>query len=354
MATVRARDGRLYIDYYDEAGKRHRKALHLRNNRDNKKKAEAEKKKIEYELEAGVHVEKIKREKKRSMTLGQGFEEFRQIKKENEKTTLVHYKNAFDTVKCFEDKPIKSIRIDMIEMQEKQLLLNGLSKNSIASYFSKLRNMFDYFISCEYINSNPIPMRKMKPKKIVTVPEKEMLEILEKLKYKNRKHYQVIFFLLATGLRRSELVNLYWKDIDLKKNIIAVRNAKDKDRIDYLPIYPELREFILEEFLEREGKIFDYKRGDSLRFFDRFLKKENFNHYSLHTLRKTYISKLVNAGLSVFDVMALARHRKIDTTLKHYTNMELERMGREISEHANMGTLLGTKNKKALKLVKLG
>ena len=57
--------------------------------------------------------------------------------------------------------------------------------------------MFDYFISCGYIKYNPIPMRKMKPKKIVTVPEKEMLLILERLKEKNRKHYQVIFFLLA-------------------------------------------------------------------------------------------------------------------------------------------------------------
>ncbi len=62
-------------------------------------------------------------------------------------------------------------------------------------------------------------------------------------------------------------MNLDWKDIDLKKNYNAVKNAKDEDRIDYLPIYPELCEFILEEFPEREGKIFDYKRGDSLDFF---------------------------------------------------------------------------------------
>ncbi len=39
--------------------------------------------------------------------------------------------------------------------------------------------------------------------------------------------------------------------------------------------------------------------------------------------------------------MALARHQNIKTTLEHYTDMELERMGKEISERANMGTTFG-------------
>ena len=147
-------------------------------------------------------------------------------KKGIRKTTLVHYKNAIDKIKVFQDKPIYSITIDMIEFQEKQLLASGMSKNSIASYFGKLRNMFDYFIRSGYINSNPIPMRKMKPKKMVTIPEKEMVQILDRLKEKNRKHYQVIFFILALGLRRSEVVKLEWKDVDLRKKIIAVPNAK--------------------------------------------------------------------------------------------------------------------------------
>jgi integrase len=85
--------------------------------------------------------------------------------------------------------------------------------------------MFDYFKDKEYVKNNPIPTRKIKPKKIVTVPGKEMLDILQRLQETNRKHYQVIFILLATGLNRSELVNLFWRDIDLKKNLIEVRNT---------------------------------------------------------------------------------------------------------------------------------
>ncbi len=191
----------------------------------------------------------------------------------------------------------------------------------------------------------------MKPKIIKIIPEKEMIEILEGLKAKNRKHYQVIFFLLATGFRVSELLSLNFKEIDLKKNLIAVKNTK-ADRIDYFPIYPELREFIINEFSNRVGKVFDYKRRDSLSFFRRFLEDEGFNHCSLHTLRKTFISRLVNSGLKIYDVMTSARHLNIKTTLESYREAELDRIGREILEVANMGSILGTRNKKALELVK--
>ncbi|MFZ0453917.1 MAG: tyrosine-type recombinase/integrase [Ignavibacteriaceae bacterium] len=250
--------------------------------------------------------------------------------------------------------PIGSITIEMIESVETNLLAKGCSKNTIASYFSKLKMMFDYFLNARYINYNPIPKRKMRPKKIVTVPEKEMLLILDNLKEKNRKHYKVIFLLLALGLRRSELVKLEWKDIDLKKKLVAVTNAKDEERMDLLPIYDEVFDFFMTEFPVKEGKVFDYKRGDSLKFFSRFLKDNGFNHYTLHTLRKTYISRLVNSGFSIFDVKTLARHKNIKTTLEHYTEMELQRIGRQISERANMGTLLGTKKNIQLKLVKTG
>ena len=354
MAKIRTRKGRLYIDYYDEAGKRHRKTLHLKANRENKKKAELEKKKVEYELEAGVHVEKIKRDKNRNITLKEGYEEYCELKKRNSKTTLVHYKNSFDTIASFENRPLNSIKLEMIELRESQLLTEGMSPNSVASYFGKLRNMYDYFIRSGYVNQNPIPMRKMKPKKIVTVPEKEMLMILDSLKEKNRKHYKVIFLMLSLGLRRSEVVNLDWKDIDMRKKIVAVQNAKDKERIDFLPIYDEVLDFFMKEFSERHGKVFNYKSGDSLKFFSKFLKREGFNHYTLHTLRKTFISRLVNSGFSVFDVKTLARHKNIKTTLEHYTEMEIQRMGNQISERANMGTLLGTQKNVQLKLVKTG
>jgi integrase len=60
--------------------------------------------------------------------------------------------------------------------------------------------------------------------------------------------------------------------------------------------------------------------------------KEGFDKYNFHSLRKTFIRKLVNSGLSVFDVMTLARHKSIKTTLQHYIAAEIYRIGKEIND----------------------
>ena len=163
-------------------------------------------------------------------------------------------------------------------------------------------------------------MTKEMPQAVGIIPEKEMIQILAKLKEKNRKHYRAIYFLAATGFRASELLNLKFEDIDLRKNLIALKNSKCES-IDYFSIYPALREFIINEFRERERKVFDFKNRHSLKFFERFLKNEGFNHYTLHALRKTFISRIINSGVPIQDVMKIVRLR-IDNCFK---NLELIR-----------------------------
>ena len=89
-----------------------------------------------------------------------------------------------------------------------------------------------------------------------------------------------------------------------------------------------------------QGVLFNYKSIHSIKFFERFRKREGFEKYSLHTLRKTFITKLINSGMRVYNVMNLARHRNIETTLPHYSRADLRRMRNEISNRTNMGTLL--------------
>ena len=63
MASIRKINNHYHIDYYDEAGKRHRVALGIKASKENYKLAVLELKKIEYELSAGIYLEKQKRDK---------------------------------------------------------------------------------------------------------------------------------------------------------------------------------------------------------------------------------------------------------------------------------------------------
>lgn len=370
MASVRSKNGKLFIDYRIN-GIRYREFLKIDDNRDNRKIAEKRRKEIEYELSSGVFNERLKRLDSTGKLLEEGYKEFLLTKRAMKQSTLNHYKNAFEKlIKHTGNIRIKDVTKDKIEqvilcVQEETIgdkeKSKKISNNTVASYFIKLRVMFGYFKQKGYCEDNPVPRLVMKPKKIVVMSDKEIEALLNGLRTNEKKHleetskqhYRLVAMLLMTGMRISECIALTFDDIDFRDNLIRIKNDK-ADRVDYLPLYPELRDFILSEWSEREGNLFNYKSRHSLKFFERFLKKEGFPNYSFHTLRKTFISKLINSGMSVYDVMTLARHRDLKTTLKHYTAAELQRMGNQISSQTNLGTLLGTKEKKRLNLLQIG
>lgn len=368
MASIRIRSNNLYIDYR-EGGKRKRRALGLFDTRENRKKAEIAKKQIEYELAAGIYKDRFRRNDIINKRLDEGFNEFKKAKSNLKKSTLDYYEYAFNKfLKYAGNLKIKDVNEDLVEqiklcMQEDKTkpCENGkqISQNTVASYFLAIRVLFQFFEKKGYIDKNPVPKLQCKAKQILIIPDKELEVILLKLKRSdkkhlveiNKQHYRFIALLLMTGLRVSELVHLTFDDIDFRENLLRIRNEK-KDRIDYLPLYEDLRKFILQEWNVREGKLFNYSSRNSLKFFERFLKREKYPNYTFHTLRKTFISKLINSGLSVYDVMTLARHKNIKTTLKHYTAAELQRMGKAISAQTNLGTILGTSEEKELKILK--
>ena len=229
-----------------------------------------------------------------------------------------------------------------------------ISENTVASYINRLHIIFNYFIKKSYVETNPFPTKGINIREIVTIPDDDLNKILDKLRNKNRKHYKVIAFLLLTGLRGGEIIGLNFENnVDFTQKVLRVFNYK-KNRIDKLPLYSELEEFILKEWKKHEGLLFDYKSSDSLKFFEKFLKDERYKGYSFHTLRKTFISKLINSGMNVYDVMNLARHKNIKTTLKHYSAAELSRMGDEITARTNLNEIVSGKMNNKLRLVNVG
>lgn len=368
MASVRVKNGKLFIDYRVN-GIRKNEFLRLDDNRENRKIAELRRKEIEYEIASGVYKERFRKKDINNKLLNDGYQEFLAENLARKKSTIISYNHAFNKLFDFTGNiRINNLDKEVFKRFEKklstELIPNKdriLSENTIATYLHRLRIIFNYFKEKGYIKEIPVQKKEVKPKEIRTISDKEIEEILTRLKTTDKKHlvkikeeqYRAIVLLLMTGLRISELVDLRFEDIDFREDLIKVRNEK-KGRIDYLPLYSELKQFILNNWKIRYGKLFSYKSKDSMKFFRRFLEKENIEGYSFHTLRKTFISKLINSGLSVYDVMTLARHKDLRTTLRHYAAADLKRMGKEISFKSNLGTLVGTEKENQLKIVKFG
>ena len=60
------------------------------------------------------------------------------------------------------------------------------------------------------------------------------------------------------------------------------------------------------------------------RRWDKLLKVSEVDHVTLHDLRRTYITRLIRAGVPLPTVQKLAGHVSITTTLKYYNAVNRE------------------------------
>lgn len=148
---------------------------------------------------------------------------------------------------------------------------------------------------------------------------------------KNKKHRLLLSLGCGSGLRVSEVVNLKSDDIDIKRKLIYVKQAKgNKNRITLLP--DKLLDDMKENILIGKKYIFESERGGKLSvrtaqlIFKRALKKAGIlKRATFRTLRHSFAIHLLKNGIDVRYVQELFGHQNIRTTqiYTHVTNMAL-------------------------------
>jgi len=331
MASIFNKRGILYIGYYvtDVYGKKKhiQHSLKMKDTRENRKIAKLVQREKELELMKPhqnilVH----------TMNLRAAFKIFLKAKKDTAKNTKINYNSSFNYLtKVVADKTlIKDVTSkDLLNVIEYMREIGGLSENSISSYTKDLKTFWNWMIKENLVIKNVVERVKQEAKPIITIPEEDFRIIIHELYKKNLDQYRIIKFLKLTGFRVGEALYLNWEDIDFRQNRILLRNIKMK-REDEFPLYLELRNF-LNKFKQSNGKIFPYKDSKSLRFWRRLMKKLEMK-YTLHNIRKTFATRLVNKNVSVFDAMKLLRHKNVSTTMKYYTYADLQRLGDEANK----------------------
>ena len=184
MASIRKINNHYHIDYYDEAGKRHRVALGIKASKENYKLAVIELKKIEYELSAGIYLEKQKRDKA-NKNMKDAYDEFIKTKNKLSEKTVKDYEWVYEKfTKHTGNISVKKVTREIVDRWEEQLRIDEVSDNGIASYYKKLRVIFNYYKSLGWIKENPIPKKEMIFKDPVVIPRKDLEDILDKLSQK--------------------------------------------------------------------------------------------------------------------------------------------------------------------------
>lgn len=138
----------------------------------------------------------------------------------------------------------------------------------------------------------------------------------------NLKHKTILSVIYACGLRLSELINLKISDIDSKRMIITIRQSKGKkDRQAMLSenLLVNLRHYYKvykpKKFLI-EGQLSDqYSSRSVQQLFKLALLRANIKkHATVHTLRHSFATHLLESGTDIRYIQALLGHNSVKTT----------------------------------------
>lgn len=195
-----------------------------------------------------------------------------------------------------------------------------------------LKAFFSKAAEWEYINKSPAARLKLFKQSKRRVPrfftEEEVDLVLHKSKKISSYLHLIILTGVETGLRKSELIHLSWKDINLDNLSIIVQAKSNWHPKDYeirsIPIGTELALELKKHKLKQEGitrwvfpTVYGTVRRNNLgRDFKRLLKKCGLYEQRMgwHTLRHTFASHLVMKGTPLKTVSELLGHSSTRTT----------------------------------------
>jgi integrase len=137
---------------------------------------------------------------------------------------------------------------------------------------------------------------------------------------------------VLTGLRRGELVNLRWEDVDLDRQSIMIRSHGEfrtkGGRKRMVPMHPEVLRVLLNRKLHTTGDLVFSRDGKQLSphavsmRLKRYIRRVGLDdRLHFHSLRHTFASWLVQNSVSLYEVQRLLGHSSVKLS-EIYSHLE--------------------------------
>jgi len=182
-----------------------------------------------------------------------------------------------------------------------------------------LKHMFNKAIAWDLADENPVKkvrMFKEPPGRVRYLSHDEISRLLDAA----TSHLKpIIMVALLTGMRKSEILRLNWKDLDFERQLIMVRNSKNGEARQ-IAMSHEV-EAILSRLPRVHKQIFT--RADSKPVldiktcFERAVRLAKIEDFSFHDLRHTFASYMMMNGAELLTVSRILGHKTINMTLRY-------------------------------------
>lgn len=181
---------------------------------------------IEKDLEDGID------NSRRNITLNQLFMEYLELKTDLRESTRCNYLASWNNaIRDSDIGKMKVSEIDQIRIRKfyTGLVKQGLAANTIKFYHSLICPALELAVDSNIIRKNPAKDARKgiggtkKEKSSITILQQEKLLDFVKNSSQYCVYHPLMVFALSTALRVGELTGLRWFDVDLKENIIHIR-----------------------------------------------------------------------------------------------------------------------------------
>jgi integrase len=224
------------------------------------------------------------------------------------------------------------------------------SARTINSYIVSIKSFTRYLSEVEIIPQNPLTAIKKLNQEIDrrlvrrALTENEIERLLAAAKQRSAEHHLIYRLFLGTGLWSTELSLLAPSQVNFAKCRLTIEAAKTKNKKpDILPLRPNLTAD-LKEWIDTKGtkpteRIFHFNVYSIVKVFYRVLKAAGIERKSsdgrsidVHSLRKTFGTRLATAGVPLTTVQRLMRHSTPDLTAKLYIDVEPLKMAEALEK----------------------
>ena len=225
------------------------------------------------------------------------------------------------------------------------LIQFGNSPRTVNRKLSALRSYYKFLLRIGSIPVSPLKEHKaLKTDTKVALPfsQEEIQRLLAAdffpEEYTGVLQRTVIQLLYYTGIRRSELIELKVKDVDLSEGLMKVLGKRNKERL--LPLLPEIKRQ-LTQLLEQQKQhqisresehFFVNSRGKKLseafvyETVKTYLSKVSTKtKRSPHVLRHSFATHLLDQGADLNAIKDLLGHSSIAAT-QHYTHSSMKKI----------------------------
>ena len=221
---------------------------------------------------------------------------------------------------------LSQISPNMISNYKAQRRQEGAASVSVNHELTLAKHAFNLAIKeWEWVRDNPfarVGMEKLPQPRLRYLTEDEYQALINSCDVWLRP---IVITAVYTGMRKSNIRELKWQDVDLSRNLIILEYTKNGERLG-MPMNAIVKELFKELGKVRHinsGYVFTNEDGTMVKetklqkHFRQACKKAGITDFRFHDLRHTFASWLAQSGANLYEVQRLMGHKDFRMTQRY-------------------------------------